>query len=60
MRKIIQVAVESDPGTKGDVIALCNDGTLWSFNYINHLGRSGWKLLPPIPQTILKNDKADE
>lgn len=57
-RKIIQIASEYlgekyvEPST---VLALCNDGTVWSLNE----DRKGWGKLPDIPQDKLKKYNGD-
>lgn len=45
-RKIVQIA-----GTP--VHALCNDGTLWVYDYIVNK----WKLINPIPQGPVNKDE---
>ena len=50
MRKIIQIAAAPPSNAYPDVylIALCNDGTLWHFNFDNL--RSSWDEIENVPQ----------
>jgi hypothetical protein len=45
-RKIIQVSYGTSDIRGGSIVALCDDGTLWDFDfqYMN------WRKLPDIPQ----------
>ena len=51
MRKVIQIS-SSQPaeGDQQAVIALCDDGTLWSVWWDEGPGWSDWFALPAIPQ----------
>ena len=43
MRKVIQIAVAGDGSNRPDLIALCNDGSIWQLGY-------EWSRLPDIPR----------
>ena len=47
MRKIIQISVVS-PGSILGLVALCDDGTVWSYHFVKN--RLTWEMLPDIPQ----------
>ena len=50
MRKIIQIAVSSEPNSSDIVYALAEDGTLWRVN-VNRSARShDWLPMPTLPQ----------
>lgn len=47
MRKIMQIAV----AVSGSLVALCDDGSVWSFaEVVSHGDGPKWHLWPPIPQ----------
>ena len=45
-RQIVQITAITPASTPDLIIALCNDGTLWSLSITRH----EWKQYPPIPQ----------
>ena len=54
MRKVIQISATSDTDNGQEIIALCNDGTLWSGIWIYH-GRENpqtvkWRRINDVPQ----------
>ena len=52
MRKIIQVAMSPTNSHAPDILALCNDGTLF-----NYTPAGVWDAMPPIPQPEIKSDE---
>ena len=55
MRKIIQIAVESQPDSQSwnafyTVTGLCDDGTVWELDFNSETQQREWYKLPDIPQ----------
>ena len=55
MRKIIQIAVESQPDSPSwnsfyTVTALCDDGTVWELDFNRETQQREWHKVPDIPQ----------
>lgn len=51
MPKPIQISVSTYEGAyeKAEVIALCDDGSIWSLYHEKHFDRDHWVRLPDIP-----------
>jgi hypothetical protein len=58
-REIIQISnggtVVGQGGQDYDVLALCNDGTVWAYTCDKEDNMS-WQRMPPIPQEVKPND----
>ena len=55
MRKIIQIAVESQPDSPSwnsfyTVTALCDDGTVWELDFTRETQQREWHKVPDIQQ----------
>ena len=55
MRKIIQIAIDSQPTTQdwnawSVTTALCDDGSVWELQYNPELKQRVWERVPDIPQ----------
>lgn len=55
MRQIIQIAVDSQPGSESwdawvVTTALCDDGTVWELEFNRISKKREWTKLPDIPQ----------
>ena len=54
MPKPIQISVSTYEGAyeKTEVIALCDDGSIWSFQNEKHFNHNHWVRLPDIPAEV--------
>lgn len=57
-RKIVQIAATYSGISENypDLIALCDDGTLWLTTLAASIRNAEWDQLPPIPQPVPQND----
>ena len=53
MRKVIQIAVSTDDDEFGEIVALCDDGTIWRAIADGH-GLEEWTECAPVPGTWAK------
>lgn len=48
--KVIQVSTTQDKNDETVIIALCEDGSLWSCTYLEGVDEANWSMIPMPPK----------